>query len=165
MGSVLTLRSLRCLLFNPLWSDHVLRKPQHQRRHPMQREQASLVDHPPDATSADRLEWWRTPRRARVQVSLPDTRVFSVNVRRNGPCPCGAAKKFKRCCLGKAGDWWTNQPSSESSPSTSPSSAPSADSISGTSPSATSLDHPMAMVDGHEASAPGWSITTAPTSV
>ena len=26
-----------------------------------------------------------------------------MSVERNGPCPCGSGKKYKRCCLPKAG--------------------------------------------------------------
>ena len=28
----------------------------------------------------------------------------SGKIRRNGPCPCGSRKKFKKCCLGKVRD-------------------------------------------------------------
>lgn len=27
---------------------------------------------------------------------------MSQKIKRNGPCPCGSGKKFKKCCLTKA---------------------------------------------------------------
>lgn len=38
-------------------------------------------------------------------VPAPEAKLGQVRARkvgRNGPCPCGSGKKFKKCCMGRA---------------------------------------------------------------
>ena len=35
--------------------------------------------------------------KGRVEVKITE----SGRIRKNGPCPCGSGRKFKKCCLGK----------------------------------------------------------------
>ncbi len=39
--------------------------------------------------------------RPQVMVSIA---LKSGNIRRNGPCPCGSGRKYKKCCLDKVDD-------------------------------------------------------------
>lgn len=33
----------------------------------------------------------------------------TLKVGRNDPCPCGSGKKYKRCCLDEASEWWRSE--------------------------------------------------------